>query len=79
MERIPIRTDEELASLKMPVQLIVGAKDAMIRSEETRDRVRRLVPHAHVSYLEAAGHLLPPQTRTIAEFVTATSCGRAIA
>ena len=70
MERIPIRTDAELAALSMPVQLILGGNDALLRSQETRDRMQRLVPRLHLTYLEHEGHLLPRQTMTIAEFVT---------
>src|SRR6185295_7452832 len=61
-QRPPIRTDRELAALAMPVQVIVGGKDVMIRSAETRDRITRLVPHAQLTYLEHEGHLLPKQT-----------------
>jgi pimeloyl-ACP methyl ester carboxylesterase len=69
MERIPIRTDAELAGLNMPVQIVVGGHDAMIRSKETRDRIARLVPRAEVLYLEREGHILPRQTIAIARFL----------
>jgi pimeloyl-ACP methyl ester carboxylesterase len=69
MDRLPIRTDAELASLKMPVQLIVGGKDALLQSDETRDRMQRCVPHLQLTYLENEGHILPRQTARIAEFL----------
>jgi pimeloyl-ACP methyl ester carboxylesterase len=69
LERIPIRTDEELAALTMPVQLILGGKDALLRSMETRARMERLVSNIRVIYLENEGHILPPQTRVITEFL----------
>ena len=71
MERIPICTDAELAGLKMPLQVVIGGNDAMIRSRETRDRIMRLVPHADVVYLEGEGHFLPSQTATIGAFLRA--------
>ena len=71
MERIPIRTDEELSKLTMPVQLILGGKDVLVHSNETRDRMERLVPHLDLRYLENEGHILPKQTRAIAEFLSA--------
>ena len=85
MQKIPIKSDAELAALTMPVQLIVGGQDALIRSEETRSRMERLVPHAHVTFLDGAGHVLPPQTSAIAEFIAtarataaaAAACGTA--
>jgi pimeloyl-ACP methyl ester carboxylesterase len=71
MERIPRCTDCDLASLKMPVQVVVGGDDALLNSQETRERVERCVPNAGVSYLENVGHLLPPQTAAVAEFLNA--------
>lgn len=71
MERIPIRTDAELAGLSMPVQLILGGNDALLWSRETRDRMERLVPRLQLTYLENEGHFLPRQTKTITEFLTA--------
>lgn len=71
MEKVPILSDAELAGLAMQVQIFLGGNDALIRSQETRDRMRRLVPHAEVTYLEHEGHLLPPQTSAIAEFLAA--------
>lgn len=70
MERIPIRTDAELAGLKMPIQVVVGGNDAMIRSKETRDRIKRLVPHADLVYLERDGHILPRQTASVRAFLS---------
>jgi pimeloyl-ACP methyl ester carboxylesterase len=71
MERIPTRTDAELARLKMPVQVVVGGNDAMIRSRETRDRMMKCVPHADVVFLEREGHILPRQTAAIGAFLRA--------
>ena len=71
LERIPIRTDEELAALRMPVLAVVGGRDALLRSSETRDRLTRLVPGARVAYLEPEGHILPPQATAIADFLAA--------
>lgn len=69
MERIPIRTDAELSGLTMPVQVVVGGQDAMIRSNETRLRITQLVPHAEVVYLEREGHIPPRQTAVIARLL----------
>jgi pimeloyl-ACP methyl ester carboxylesterase len=74
-ERIPIRTDEELARLQMPVQLILGGRDVLLRSDETRHRMEQ-IRRLHVIYLENEGHILPPQTRAVLEFVHAAAAGR---
>jgi len=80
MEKIPIRADEELAGLRMPVQVVLGARDVMLRSDETRERMQRLVEQLHLTYLENDGHVLPPQTQAVLEFLEAvTADGRFVA
>jgi pimeloyl-ACP methyl ester carboxylesterase len=71
MERIPRFTDSDLQALSMPVQVIVGSKDAMLDSKETRERVERHVRNASSTYIENAGHILPPQTAIVAAFLKA--------
>jgi pimeloyl-ACP methyl ester carboxylesterase len=70
MDALPIRTDAELARLTMPVQLILGGKDTLLRSSETRDRMVRCVPNLRLTYLENEGHILPRQTGVIAGFLS---------
>ena len=79
MEKLPIRTDQELAALTMPVQVIVGRNDSLIRSDETRDRVQRHVRQLRLTYLEGEGHILPRQTRTIAQFLSAPAVRELVA
>ncbi len=69
-EAPPIIGDAELQALRMPVQVIVGANDAMLHPQQTRDRVSRLLPHAELVFLEDAGHMLPPQTARVAAFLS---------
>ena len=64
-----VSSDAELRALTMPVQAIVGGRDVLLRSDETRRRLAGLVPHVRVTVLDAAGHLLPPQTQAIAKFL----------
>jgi pimeloyl-ACP methyl ester carboxylesterase len=71
MERVPRVTDAQLARLDMPVQLIVGSDDIMLRSAETRERVERCVPAVRMHYLEGVGHIVPPQTSAVGEFFDA--------
>jgi pimeloyl-ACP methyl ester carboxylesterase len=73
MDRLPLRPDDELASLAMPVQVIVGSDDALLRSSETRERIERNVRKARVLLLEGVGHILPPQTTAVLEFLEATT------
>jgi pimeloyl-ACP methyl ester carboxylesterase len=69
LERIPVRTDAELASLRMPIQVIVGEDDIFIDSSDTRTRLTRHVPHAQVTFLQHVGHILPSQAAPIAAFL----------
>ena len=75
MERIPLRSDVELASLSIPVQVIVGADDVLLRSSETRERIERCVSHARITFLDNVGHILPPQTTAVAEFLRTVTAG----
>lgn len=69
MEHVPVRSDADLASLTMPVQVILGGNDALLCSRETRERMERCVRHVRVTFLENVGHILPPQTTAVAEFL----------
>jgi pimeloyl-ACP methyl ester carboxylesterase len=77
MDKLPVRTDDELASLKMPVQVIVGGKDALLRSDETGDRMQRTVTNLQLTYLENEGHVLLRQTERITEFLRGTKSAAA--
>ena len=77
LERLPLRTDEELAALAMPVQLILGATDRMIRSAETRARMDPLVRDLHVTWLENDGHMLGGQAARVLNFLDTFERSRA--
>jgi hypothetical protein len=47
----------------------LGSKDAMLDSQETRERVQRHVWNASITYIENAGHILPAQTATVTQFL----------
>jgi pimeloyl-ACP methyl ester carboxylesterase len=68
--QIPVLPDAALASLTMPMLAIVGSKDVLIDSAETRDRLTRLTPHAEVVFLPGGRHFLPGQTARVAAFLT---------
>jgi pimeloyl-ACP methyl ester carboxylesterase len=68
-EKLPIFEDAALRMLTMPVLAIVGGKDALLDSADTRRRIEALVPNGEVNYLEEAGHFIPGQGGVIAEFL----------
>ncbi len=57
-EVIPIFSDNDIKKLKMPVSLFVGEKDIMLHSKSTADRLRSLLSHAEINYLEGRGHTI---------------------
>jgi pimeloyl-ACP methyl ester carboxylesterase len=69
MVKLPVFSDEALQRLTMPVLAIVGGKDVLLDSAETKRRLERNVPRIEVRYLPEAGHLIPPQTAAILEFL----------
>jgi pimeloyl-ACP methyl ester carboxylesterase len=69
MVKLPIFSDEALQLLTMPVMAIVGGKDVLIDSAETKQRLERNVPHAMIRYLPEAGHFIPRQTDAVSEFL----------
>ena len=77
MGKVPIVSDEALKRLTMPVMLIVGGRDALLDSDESKRRLERSLPCLTVRFLPEAGHLLRDQTTPILEFLrrSKTACG----
>jgi pimeloyl-ACP methyl ester carboxylesterase len=76
MVKLPVFSDEALQRLEMPVMAIVGGKDVLFDSAETKQRLEQNVPRAEVRYLPETGHLIPPQTAAILEFLLTHSVFR---
>jgi len=69
-EKLPIFDDAALARLTMPVLLIVGGRDAMLESGETRARLEANAAKVTTRFLPEAGHMLTGQTQPILDFLT---------
>ncbi len=69
--RLPVFSDDALKRLTMPLMAIVGGKDVLFDSAETKRRLESNVPHAEIRYLAEAGHMIPGQTAPILEFLLA--------
>ncbi|MBZ5610874.1 MAG: alpha/beta hydrolase [Acidobacteriia bacterium] len=67
--KLPVFSDDALRRLTMPVLAIVGGKDVLLDSAETKRRLERGVPHAEIRYLPEALHFIPGQTQPILEFL----------
>jgi len=68
-KRLPVFSDAALKALTMPVLAIVGAKDALLDSADTRYRILSLLENGKVLYIEDAGHFIPGQGTAIGEFL----------
>jgi pimeloyl-ACP methyl ester carboxylesterase len=53
-----------------PALLIVGARDAILDSADTRRRLESTLPRLEVRWLPDTGHTILAQTRPIAEFLS---------
>ncbi len=73
--KIPVIPDADLKALNIPLLAIVGGKDVLIHSGETRERLGRLAPRAEVVFLPEGRHFLPGQTARVAAFLTADRSG----
>ncbi|HFZ2532436.1 TPA: alpha/beta fold hydrolase [Pseudomonas aeruginosa] len=67
--RIPQLTDAQLSELGMPILTIIGERDVLLDSRDTRDRLQRTVPHAEIRFIEAGYHFLPDQAPHIMDFL----------
>ena len=75
---IPQLTDAQLRGLRMPILAIVGGRDVLLDSRDTRARLERAAPHAQVCFIEDGYHFLPGQASRIMDFLQrhVTSLGR---
>jgi pimeloyl-ACP methyl ester carboxylesterase len=63
-------SDAALQTLKMPVLVILGARDAMLDSAETLHRLEAAVSLLQVEWLPDAGHAVTGQAQVIDEYLT---------
>jgi pimeloyl-ACP methyl ester carboxylesterase len=72
-ERVPIFTDVELTRIAAPTLVVVGQKDALLNSVETKQRLEQHAPRVTVILIPDAGHILPTQTDRVHAFLTDTT------
>ncbi len=68
-DRLPIFSGALLRKLGMPVLAIVGGKDVLLSSRETRRRLEANIKMADVRFLPDTGHLIRGQTETVCAFL----------
>ena len=69
MLKLPVFPDDAIQRLDMPLLAIVGARDVLLDSAETKTRLERHAPKAEVVFLPEAGHFIPGQTGRVLEFL----------
>lgn len=69
MVRLPAFPDKALRRLNVPLLAIVGARDVLLDSAQTKRRLEEFVNGAQVVYLPEAGHVIAGQTATLLEFL----------
>lgn len=70
LAKLPPFDDRTLRRVTAPALLIVGARDAMLDSADTRRRLESTLPRLEVRWLPDTGHTILAQTRPIAEFLS---------
>jgi pimeloyl-ACP methyl ester carboxylesterase len=69
MQPLPRFPDAALGTLTMPILAVVGGKDSVFDSGDTRRRLSMCTPHAQVLFLPDAGHGLQDMTAEIRRFL----------
>lgn len=69
MVKLPVFSDGALAGLRAPLLAIVGERDVLLDSAQTKRRLDKLVPGAQVICLPEAGHLITGQTTRVLKFL----------
>lgn len=77
MGKLPQLSDGDLRRLDMPVWAVVGAKDVLLDSHDTRRRLERNVPQSQVVLLQEGYHYLPGQGQAILDFLATAAPGLA--
>ncbi len=67
--RIPQMTDAQLRGLHMPILTIIGGRDVLLDSQDTRERLRQSVPQAEICFIDEGRHFLPNQAPRIMDFL----------
>jgi pimeloyl-ACP methyl ester carboxylesterase len=69
--RPPVFQDDALVGLRLPLLAILGGRDVLLDSRESRERLECLVPQAQIRFLPEARHFIPGQAETILQFLLA--------
>ncbi len=66
---LPLFSDEELATLKMPVLLVGGEKDRLLDVPATAERLSAQVPQLQIHIIDGAGHAIVHTASEVVNFL----------
>lgn len=69
MAKLAIFSDKELARLTMPVYVLFGDSDIVLRAEESVARIARIAPNVQSEILPNTGHAVVGQSQRILKFL----------
>lgn len=55
---LPDYKDDQLKKLIMPVMYLAGENDATVHAHKTAQRIKELIPHAHIQLIKDCGHVI---------------------
>ncbi|MCB1518573.1 MAG: alpha/beta hydrolase [Hyphomicrobiaceae bacterium] len=68
-EALPVLSDAQISKLDFPILVVTAGKDVLLKTEETRDRLRALAPNAQVDFRPNARHFIPATSDVILPFL----------
>ncbi|NCB06095.1 MAG: alpha/beta hydrolase, partial [Clostridia bacterium] len=69
MAKLALFTDKELSRLTMPVYVLFGDSDIILRAQESIARIMKLAPNVHSEILPNTGHAVVGQAQRILQFL----------
>ena len=69
MITLPVLSDDQIKALGFPLFVVVGGRDVMLHTEETRDRLEALAPDAVVDFRPDMLHYIPETQKSIVPFL----------
>lgn len=68
-EALPVLSDTQISTLDFPILVVTAGRDVLLKTNETRDRLRALAPNAQVDFRPNARHFIPATSDTILPFL----------
>ena len=69
MLTLPRLSDSDIRNLSFPVYVVLGGRDVMLHTEETRDRLEAFAPDAVIDFHPEARHYITGTQQTIVPFL----------